>query len=368
MKLLFFIFFSNIIYSQNFIKELSEKTVGKFLYDKNIEINNDTLDIYIRVNSKGFCFAVDVLTNSKTKVTLGENQLKKLIGRDMNWVRNDTIISQSLIFDEYQSFGDYLSQRGRNHRYDNYFEHAQVDEIIYLLLYTASDYAILVEPANTEFLTFNEDNSIYKNSISNESIFFNSIHEANLFLNSDEVKNKGIELQNIQNEIIRKHNEMNLIDISSIELPYKVRLGMTELEFEKHLMSLFGNFKKEVQDEISYREAIKKGIYKKVEYNIKYDEAVLRLEIKLFYNKLFHIGYSHFDNNLSEIDELDFKIKEKLKLIKNEYNLLFEINTQYDNKIWSLSEKEKFEQEEQILMNSIYEAKKQKQNSIENKM
>ena len=61
-------------------------------------------------------------------------------------------------------------------------------------------------------------------------------------------------------------------------------------------------------------------------------------------------------------------IKEKLKLIKNEYNLLFDINTQYDNKIWSLSEKEKFEQEEQILMNSIYEAKKQKQNSIENKM
>ena len=94
----------------------------------------------------------------------------------------------------------------------------------------------------------------------------------------------------------------------------------------------------------------------------------MRLEIKLFYNKLFYISYSHFDSSFSEIDELDFKIKEKLKLIKNEYNLLFGINTQYDNKIWSLSEKEKFEQEEQILMNSIYEAKKQKQNSIENKM
>ena len=87
-------------------------------------------------------------------------------------------------------------------------------------------------------------------------LLVNNIQDAlfDLPLNSDEVKNKGIELQNIQNEIIRKHNEMNLIDISSIELPYKVRLGMTELEFEKHLMSLFGNFKKEVQDEISYRE------------------------------------------------------------------------------------------------------------------
>lgn len=354
------------VYSQNFIKELSEKTVGKFLYNENVTISNDSIDIFIKVNEKGYCYAVDFVTNDKIKYTLTDEILSTKVDKTLVWMQNDSIITESLKYDEYQSWGDYFSNRGRNHRYDAYAIHSYSKELIYVILNSEYGYAVLVEPENTDFLTENISDESYGESIIDQTIKFSNLKDGLQFLNSDEVKNKGIELQNNYNEIVRKENELKAIPIDSIELPYKIRFGMTELEFEKYLTILFRNFKKELQDEISYREAFKKGIYKNVVYDIKDGETLLRMQLKFFHNKLFFIGYAHLDKYNSNIEELDKKVEEKLKQIKVE-NLLFDIYTQYNEKqIWSIKEKENFHKEEQELMNSIYEAKKQ--NSIGKKM
>lgn len=373
MRILFFFLFSSFAFSQSFITELADKTVGKFLYDKNIEIKTDTLDIYIRVNDIGFCYALDVLTTDKTKTNLGYKSLKKIIGNDLDWVDNDSIVEKSLDFDEYQTCVDYLSYRGRNSRYYHYLEHAQAENMIYILLRSANTYAILVEPVKTEFLTYNEEETHYQNSIAEEIITFNSLDEAYLFLNSDEVNNKGIELKKVQDEIIKSENEMRAIPISSIELPYKMQIGITEAEADKNIMMLFGNYVKDIEDP-EYQESFKKGIYKEVSYLIKDGISSLRIYIKFFHNKVFHIGYSHFVNDYSSPnEELNTQIFDKLELIANNYYLLFEINSyspqeSFNNSVWSMEEKLKFEEENEELLNSIQEARTKKENSIGRKM
>ena len=373
MRILFFFLFSSFAFSQSFITELADKTVGKFLYDKNIEIKTDTLDIYIRVNDIGFCYALDVLTTDKTKTNLGYKSLKKIIGNDLDWVDNDSIVEKSLDFDEYQTCVDYLSYRGRNSRYYHYLEHAQAENMIYILLRSANTYAILVEPVKTEFLTYNEEETHYQNSIAEEIITFNSLDEAYLFLNSDEVNNKGIELKKVQDEIIKSENEMRAIPISSIELPYKMKIGITEAEADKNIMMLFGNYVKDIEDP-EYQESFKKGIYKEVSYLIKDGISSLRIYIKFFHNKVFHIGYSHFVNDYSSPnEELNTQIFDKLELIANNYYLLFEINSyspqeSFNNSVWSMEEKLKFEKENEELLNSIQEARTKKENSIGRKM
>lgn len=369
MRILFFILFTSLAFSQSFITELADKTVGKFLYDKNIEIETDSLNIYVRVNAKGYCYALDVLNIDKSKPNLSEKNLKKLIGEDLEWIDNDSIIEESLVFDEYKFCDNMLTLTGGlNSRYDRYLKHTKINDIKFIISRSNYGYSIFSEPINTDFLT--EDDS--SKSIPNEWITLKSLDKAYLLLNSDEVKNKGIELKKVQDDLIKSENEMKAIPISSIDLPYKIRFGMTESDVEKHFMTLFGNFKKNIEEEFTYKESFKKGIYKEVEYDVKDGVTLLRVKLKLLHNKIFYISYAHLDKYFSNIVELDARVEEKILLIQENYYLLFDtdiyIYEQGENSIWSIDENLKFEKEDEELRQSIYQAEKNRENRIGKKM
>lgn len=368
MRILFFILFSSLAFSQSFITELADKTVGKILFDKNMNIKTDTLDIYIRVNDKGYCYALDVYSSTQVSKKISNNKLKSLISNNLDWEFNDSIINESLYFKEYESLVDSNPNNDNENRYTYYKEHLEINDKVFLLIRKNNNYAIYIEPLETEFLTSEEDE--YNKIVETETFY--SLDDVDLFLKSNEVANKAIKLKKIQDEINNRENNLNNFPISSIELPYKLHLGLTKIEIEKHLTNLFGNFIVEVQDSYSYKESFQKGIYQEVLYSVKEGVSNLRIYMKFFHNKVFHIGYSHF-NNFSENEELNTEVYNKLLLIKNKYDLLFDINYNgYDdddnNSIWSIKEELKFEEENEELLNSIEEAKRKKQNSIGKKM
>lgn len=371
MKILFFVLFSSITYSQSFINELSQKTVGKFLYDKNIKIKNDTINVFIKVNKQGYCYATDFVSDEKINWILSLEATEKLIESNIEWIQNNTIIQESLKYDEFQSF-DYLSHRGRNHRYDSYNSHVIIDKIRYVTLHSDSGYAILSETTDNGFLTI-EDGSNEGNSSTNDWIEFNSIDEGLAFLNSAEVKNKGKDLSEIHITKKKQAEAILATPLNTIELPYKLFFDWREIDIDKHLQSLFGKFKKTLVDNLSFKEAKKARIYKEIDYSITDTNSTLNLSFIFYNGKVFSIGYSHWNNYYSRISDLDAKIIQKLELLQKTFDGLFELNIsenqiEGNHLIWIAKEKEKFLQENELLLEKLYLEKKDKENNIGNKM
>ncbi|WP_428224648.1 hypothetical protein [Flavobacterium sp.] len=371
MRILFFILFSSFAFSQSFITELADKTVGKFLYDKNIKIVNDSIDIFLRVNSKGYCYALDFVSNDKTKFTLSDQAIAHKVNKDFEWIYNDSITVESLKYDEYQSCGDYLSHRGRNHRYDNYVNHANSEKQIYIILNSDKGYAVLVEPDDVDFLTPNNEGE--SNSSIDDWIEFQTLQEGISFLKSDEVIFKANKLRQVQEDIQRKNEEMRKFPISSLELPYKFRFGMSEQTVANHLKEIFKSYTKHEITSSRFANAKKKRVYKEMEYVITENTTYLKIELCFLYDKIIKIGYSHWDKNHSRLYDLDLKIQSKLTAIKNEYGLLFDIlfsNSQIEgaHQIWSISENERLIFEEKFFEEEKFQRSKEIENKIGNKM
>ncbi|EOG6905560.1 hypothetical protein ACLH3R_002182 [Flavobacterium psychrophilum] len=372
MRILFFILFSTFAFSQSFITDLADKTVGKFLYDKNIKIETDTLDIYIRVNDIGFCYALDFVSNNKSTKHLSNKYIKKIIGSETDWDSNESLFNaddnqfnRSLEDEEYYFENEEYLSSDKN-RYNNYKEHVKINNIYYLFTKSNSNYKILAEYSIDEFNPFK--NSNYVNS--EEIIIFNSISKAYEFLNSFEVINQGALLKKVQDELIQSENEMRKIPITSFELPYKIRFGISESDVEKHLTNLFGYFKKTIEDQLTYNIAYKRGIYKEVEYEIKDGYSQLNLYLRFYQNKVFQIGYLH-NSNYSDNNKLDNEIWLKLSEIENKYYVLFDIgkgSRDYKNAIWIIEENEKYEKEYKMLLDNEVQAEKNRENRIGKKM
>lgn len=371
----FFFLVPFVSFSQNetLYKRMSQATVGKFLYDKNIKIINDSVDIYIKVNLKGYCHSVDFVSNSKTKFTLNTKTIISKVDQQLNWIYNDSIVDLCLQYEEYQSCGDYFSNRGRNHRYYNYAGHGYSNDLLYIITNSDYGYGIFVEPESDDFLTLNTNNQNSGKGYVEEWLVFSSLEEGFQFLNSNEVVEKGRELQEIQDKAILKENEMKSMPIDLFELPYKFHFGMTEFEVEKQLKFMFGSFTKDIVDSYQFKNVKERKIFKDILYSVVENEVILRIQIWYFENKIIRIGYSHWNKNHSRIDDLDLKIKEKLSLIRNENYLLFDIflsesGIEGNHLIWSIEELERLKGEEDFLVAEKNKDKKDLENRIGNKM
>jgi hypothetical protein len=302
--------------SQSNYKELCDLTVGKFLIDKNIKITNDTLNILVNVNKKGFCFATDIILNKE--INKYQN-VKRSFSANNNWITNDSIIEKKLKYDEFQSFVNYFSHRGRNHRYDNYVSHNTIGNTDYTIIDSENEIAFLVETNDYENLLYNLNDS---NGLSVEEniIEFDNISDAIKFLKSESILIKGQDLYNLDKSEKDKILAKRATPINSIELPYKLKFDIDEIELDNILKELFKKFEKlNIVYDSSFLPNKEKGkiksnseellFIKSFSYTMKDEfKSVLEIIVKFYNGKSYSYSFSH-RNQYGDNIELNNKLE-----------------------------------------------------------
>lgn len=375
--LLLFLMFSTITYSQTTLQQIRTLTLGKFIYDANISIRNDSIQIDIKVNNKGFCYAVDMVYVGKNERP-DSKTVEKTVQTSNQWIYeyNYEELNRHETFKRSSSL---ISQRGLGHRYDGYYSHIIENNIKYIILGDVRECgALLSETTDLKNIDDRKYSLVKSKSIEetkneeNHNILlteptFKSEIEALEFLKSSTVIEKQKELIAIDNVEKERIAKIIATPVESIVLPYKFRFGMTILQVENHLISI-GN--KITKDKPSWSTE-NTSLTNYESYTIKNSEdSFFKLGVRFYNGKAFSFDYSHGGFHYNE--ELDKLLGIKIETLLSDYiGLLngedgsFNGNpssifvNKISNNVNELEEKLKVE---------IEEKKRDKKNSVGNKM